>query len=98
MIIRSNYPDKENSTLVSRKQVGKIKHLRERYESNSLCCLVLRSFPNKIIFHLSNRLVNMSHLMTFNLMLNEVENAAISDFPFGVFKPLTNPVSVSSNG
>lgn len=36
--------------------------------------------------------------MTFNLMLNEVENAAISDFPFGVFKPLTNPVSVSSNG
>lgn len=100
MIIRSNYPDKENSTLVSsRKQVGKIKHLRERYnESNSLCCLVLRSFPNKIVFHLSNRLVNMSHLMTFNLMLNEVENAAISDFPFGVFKPLTNPVSVSSNG
>lgn len=52
-------------------------------------------FPNKIIFHLSNRLVNMSHLMTFNLMLNEVENAAISDFPFGVFKPLTNPVSVT---
>lgn len=28
-------------------------------------------------------------------MLNEVENAAISDFPFGVFKPLTNPVSVT---
>lgn len=62
---------------------------------------VLESFSIDIISHLLNRLVNMSHLMIYNLLLellNELATAVISDFPFGVSEPLTKPVSVCCNG
>lgn len=52
----------------------------------------LQSFSNKIISCLMNHIVNVPQLMTYNYPWERAGKCCGCDFPFAVFKPLSEPV------